>query len=322
MMLGRMMSSAYRPYGYGYGYGPSYYDSYTPYRARYGEYMTTTPSPIIQGQAQTPAPPPKKDVDLCTLARWNREIPFSELPNMVLDFLANDTISGTSTSQKAEFVFTFFKASVDAYENYNSSSDIFTIPVAYDLKKCNFQSGAGFDVTKPAPAGPEEPLLTAVRSIINMYSNQTTDSSKIGELQDIVSAVKECLPRGGVVLHPEVLPCLDFSLTPDQLLKLEEPHSIFANGEVCKRHLNPDMFKCVKTPTGKVSSCTVENLLALNVFARNYYLCTDELEKSTAERLKTAFEGHYVSDGAVTLSASIFPGLVLFGVLLARSFLL
>lgn len=39
--------------------------------------------------------------DTCSLARWNREIPFAELPNMVLEFLTSDTISGNSTANKS-----------------------------------------------------------------------------------------------------------------------------------------------------------------------------------------------------------------------------
>ena len=43
---------------------------------------------------------PEKAVDLCMLARWNRELPFTELPNMAIDFLNNDSISGSTILEK------------------------------------------------------------------------------------------------------------------------------------------------------------------------------------------------------------------------------
>lgn len=60
---------------------------------------------------------------------------------------------------------------------------------------------------------------------------------------DVVAAAKACLPHGAVK-NPEVLQCLDFSLTPDQLVKLQEAHSIFSNGEIC-RSVWPSLFNLI-----------------------------------------------------------------------------
>ncbi|OQV13905.1 hypothetical protein BV898_11900 [Hypsibius exemplaris] len=289
MYLGSVMSRMSHPYGYGYGGGygyPSPYSTYVPYRNHYGSYYeTTTPSPLINtNQAALNVPvAPKKDVDLCTLARWNRELPFAEMPNMIIEFLANDTVSNATTSEKARFVYDFFKSSTDAYAAYDSASDIFTIPSGYDLSQCNFGSTQNFNPTSPA-GNVEEPILTAARAIINTYSNASKDADA---LKDVVDAAKLCLPRGGVVSQPQVLPCLDFTLNPDQLLKLEEPHSIFGSGEICRRSLNPDMFKCVPAAS-EAGACKLEHLVALNAFARNYYLCSSELEKDTMDRIEAS----------------------------------
>ncbi|GAV01753.1 hypothetical protein RvY_12412 [Ramazzottius varieornatus] len=294
--MGRMMGSLYHPYGYGYGgYGYSPYQSYVPYRDQYGQYYaTTTPSPLISGnQAVTPAV--KKELDLCTLARWNRELPFTELPNMALQFLMNDSVSGISTIDKAKFLQGFFKNASEGYKTYNSSADIFTIPATYDLTICNFQNAADVDVTKTVSSGTvEEPLITALRAIIQQYAN----SADLHGLADVVTAAKACLPRprgeGQPPTNLQVLPCLDYSLSPDQLMKLDKPQSVFGNEEVCHRQLNPDMFKCIPD-TDDQGGCTQEHLVALNVFARNYYLCAKELDDDTLHKLQA--QGGQVSSG-------------------------
>lgn len=55
---------------------------------------------------------------------------------------------------------------------------------------------------------------------------------------DVVTAVKACLPRptseGQPPTNLQVLPCLDYSLSPDQLMKLDKPQSVFGNEEVCQ----------------------------------------------------------------------------------------
>ncbi|XP_055347585.1 uncharacterized protein LOC129594798 isoform X2 [Paramacrobiotus metropolitanus] len=304
--LGRMMS---RPWGYGgYGYpyyggyyGGSPYYGYVPYRERYHDYFTTTMPPTGMLRVTTPAQ--AKDIDLCTLARWNRELPYSEVPNMALLFLSNDTVSGNTTADKAKFVYEFFNELPRAYASYNSSGDIFTIPAAYDLKKCNIQNTEGADVTQPPAANTvEEPILTAARNVINLYSNV----SKVPDnLPDLVTAARACIPRSDNIAHPEVLACLDFSVTPDQLVSLSEAKSMFSNGEICRKQLNPDMLKCV--PSGDTATCRLEHLVALNLFARNYYMCTAELEEETARRIRerTEEEAYWYGNGANNNSAFI-----------------
>jgi hypothetical protein len=51
---------------------------------------------------------------------------------------------------------------------------------------------------------------------------------------DVVDAAKACLPQGPTVTNPEVLGCIDFSLSPEQMLKLEVPHSMFGSSEICR----------------------------------------------------------------------------------------
>lgn len=47
-------------------------------------------------------PEKEDDIDSCVLARWNYEYPYSELPNLAIAFLVNDTVSGSTISEKSE----------------------------------------------------------------------------------------------------------------------------------------------------------------------------------------------------------------------------
>ena len=105
----------------------------------------------------------------------------------------------------------------------------------------------------------------------------------------MVDAAKACLPQGPNITNPEVLACIDFSLGPDQMLKLETPHSMFGSAEICRRQLSPDMFKCVPKAVG--SPCKMEHLATLNLFARNFYLCSEAMGANTVAGLEAHSSG-------------------------------
>ena len=150
-MLGSMIaSSVYRDHSgccYGCGcayYGvppPYYYDTYVPYRYRYLTDSNETKSNTTatsNGMTSPTVPPIVKSINLCTLARWNMELPFTELPNMVMSFLADDKISGVSGQDKAGFFYNFLTTTAESYGSLNATTNVFIIPPSYDLKVCNF----------------------------------------------------------------------------------------------------------------------------------------------------------------------------------------
>ncbi|GAU87643.1 hypothetical protein RvY_00459-2 [Ramazzottius varieornatus] len=311
------MGYGYGGYGYGgmgyggMGYGGGMCDTcsmggYVPYRDRYRDYYPTDNQQVItnpannnnnnvntQGAVASVNQPaiaateaPQKSVDLCMLARWNRELPFAELPNMALDFLATNLISGNTTSDKAKFMYEFLTVSVEAYEKYNSSADIFTIPASFDINTCNIKVSKTQLVNAATAVQQEEPIMTSLRHMLSLYSNKSTDAD---DLTDVVNAAKACLPQGPNITNPEVLPCIDFSLSPDQMLKLETPHSMFGSAEICRRQLSPDMFKCVPKVVG--NPCKMEHLATLNLFARNFYLCSEAIGENTVAGLEAHSSG-------------------------------
>ncbi|OQV13906.1 hypothetical protein BV898_11901 [Hypsibius exemplaris] len=230
---------------------------------------------------------PNQHIDLCTLARWNRELPFADIPNMALQFLQNDAISGSTIADKSKFMYDFLKKTADVYSNYNSSADVFAMPKRVkSVSRCLFPLSQSFEATVP-PTGAEEPLLTALRYMIGQYS-YTSKEGKLN-LQDVVDAVKVCLPKTNAPIGDgemiRILPCMDFSLKPQQLLKLHRPHSIFGNQEVCRLHLDKDIFKCLPSDVDKWT-CKLEHLVALNLFARNFYICPSQLELQTMSKVQ------------------------------------
>ena len=147
--------SSYGGYGMPMGgcgmYGcPSPYTTYVPYRDRYQEYypqQPAQPTGVAQpggvdqqnsqdfgaagsshtgvatgGQQPTATETPAKNIDLCMLARWNRELAFAEMPNMALDFLANNNVSGNSTSDKAKWVAASSSNNVTQSKKHGQSS--------------------------------------------------------------------------------------------------------------------------------------------------------------------------------------------------------
>ena len=60
---------------------------------------------------------------------------------------------------------------------------------------------------------------------------------------DVVAAAKVCLPKKvngkeGLV-NSEILPCLNYILTPEHLVKLDKPQSVFGSPEICRWEFQP-----------------------------------------------------------------------------------
>ncbi|OQV17702.1 hypothetical protein BV898_08159 [Hypsibius exemplaris] len=136
----------------------------------------------------------------------------------------------------------------------------------------------------------EEPFKTAVRHIVKLYSNVSLEQQMI---LDLVTAVKHCYPEN-VIPPKEIRTCLDYSISSDQVISLQNQTSIFHNEEICKRYLSPDIAKCV--PKGSTFSCTIGDLVNLNVFARNYYLCEQSVDQSLIDALQNRQLGNLASD--------------------------
>ncbi|XP_055353807.1 uncharacterized protein LOC129599550 [Paramacrobiotus metropolitanus] len=337
-LLGRMVAgSHYRDaygccYDCGCGYyGPTpawYYDSYVPYRYSYyaessAPSVYTTPSPANTAEK----------VDVCTLARWNLELPFSELPNMILRFIASENISGSSDAGKARFMLEVLNTSAETYGNLPEKANIFQIDKSYDLKQCNIQIKRrnATQLENPTPtmnvtAGnnttahkhlakiqkwrsknlhkgslicrspevaqfieechfppPEEPIFAGIAQLKSVYLNTSGADGNATTAKDVLSnlitAAKNCYPAD---VKPDVhlAPCLDFSLDAAQLRSLSTAGSVFGNEDLCRKFLTPDVKKCTTPPPSAVSRCSSADLLTLNVFARNFYLCEEPVDSS------------------------------------------
>jgi hypothetical protein len=101
--LGRMIGRAatVNPHNNQIPYEPQpyYYESYVPFRSRF---VVSQGSLEAKGSSKEgDVPKKKRNIELCMLHRWNQELPFTEIPNMAMAFLANDTISGNDLNAKA-----------------------------------------------------------------------------------------------------------------------------------------------------------------------------------------------------------------------------
>ncbi|OWA55057.1 hypothetical protein BV898_19442 [Hypsibius exemplaris] len=77
--------------------------------------------------------------------------------------------------------------------------------------------------------------------------------------------------------------CLDYSIEPEQILRLRHADSIFNNDEICRKYLSPRLLAC-ETKSGK--GCSVHHLVSINMFARNYYLCSESIHGDTVHILQ------------------------------------
>ncbi|OWA50401.1 hypothetical protein BV898_14920 [Hypsibius exemplaris] len=235
-------------------------NSHVPFRYRY-KYSSYFYTPKAQ-----PEDPTASRIDPCMLARWNYELPFSELPNMASGLLASDMMSGETTNAKARFMGELLSLSLESYLSLESSAgDVFEIPAGFDLTKCNLKKAE------------DEPLLTSVNQLLKLYSDRaaTTDL-----LLGLTKAAKACLSReeqqqgqGQGSFPLELVPCLDFSFGSEQVLKQVTPKSIFYNEEICRKYLNPNIRDCI--PLQPTHPCGADHIEALNKFARQYYQCPE-----------------------------------------------
>lgn len=84
--------------------GDSYLAAYIPFRYRFRGKNDSTQTADIATTSTTAMPLKSDDSPpslLCALQRWNRELPFTELPNMLLSFISDDEHSGKEYSEKA-----------------------------------------------------------------------------------------------------------------------------------------------------------------------------------------------------------------------------
>ncbi|XP_055353817.1 uncharacterized protein LOC129599555 [Paramacrobiotus metropolitanus] len=120
-ILGRVMSASnHRHY-------------YVPYRHS-SAYTTASPPSATSG---TPGTLPTRSY--CSLARWNMELPFSELPNMALHFLANDSASGATFTEKAGFLAEMLNSTLAVYGDLPAAADAFQLDSGLNISKCNFR---------------------------------------------------------------------------------------------------------------------------------------------------------------------------------------
>ncbi|GAU95130.1 hypothetical protein RvY_06805 [Ramazzottius varieornatus] len=280
--LGRTMSSLRQPPYHAFVDRTNpLYGQYVPFRDKYKQPPTSVVYPTVfyATSNQPTQRKVEKQYEMCTLARWNRELPFTELPNMMMHFLTNDNVSGNTTEDKSGFLQQFLQDALQAYNTYNSSADVFTLFAGYDLAYCRFQNTTGVNLTTTiGNATIEEPLITAMRHIFHLYANSTKNNTL---LQDTVTAMKNCAPgqtsQLGVPMEmffASTVPCQNFALGPEDLLNLTNAQSVFGNSEICHRRLNPTIASCAA-----FSYCNQDDLIALNLFARNFYLCEGELDE-------------------------------------------
>ncbi|GAU95669.1 hypothetical protein RvY_07252 [Ramazzottius varieornatus] len=259
---------------------PIYANSHVPFRYRY-KYSTyyypvkALPADLSETSART--------VDPCMLARWNFELPFSELPNMAAGLLANDMVSGESTTAKARFIAELLRLSLDSYVQMESSGDVFEIPQGFDLSKCNFKKS-------------EDPLSLSVNHLLKLYAERSATSEL---LLDLVKASKACLGSEDRSVPLELLGCVDFSFGSEQVLQQQSYRSIFANDEICRRYLQPNFRDCLPLET---HPCNTDHIETLNTFARFFYLCPDLGNRSASVSTSGAFHPASHPDGASAAS--------------------
>ncbi|XP_055346519.1 uncharacterized protein LOC129593995 [Paramacrobiotus metropolitanus] len=319
-LLGRMLSGSSRHYYYDY----DYYNYYVPYRYNYRPYDTydayPPPSPVVVVNAPgtavpltTTSAPVAKSKSFCALARWNMELPFSELPNMALQFLSNDSVSGATSTDKAKFMFELLNGTLQSYGDLPVSADVFQLDSSLSVSQCGFrtpnpraryagaqraaapiqekkavicgfsqkdQNGvrSAFDVDcdrSNASNAPEvdEPFVISINNLLAKYASPAGDTSDL--FSDVVSASKACLgdPQRLNNWPASLYPCLDFAVDAAQTTALHNEDSMFGNEELCRKHLNPDISQCLRGAT--TTSCGLNELTNLQVLARNFYLCAE-----------------------------------------------
>ncbi|GAV03498.1 hypothetical protein RvY_13911-2 [Ramazzottius varieornatus] len=195
-----------------------YGNSYIPYRYRCQTSGHCSPRPALAQPTEPPiaSPRPRIPIPPCVHLRWNYELPFSELPNLVFSFLAFDMVSGQTLTEKSRFLSILLEAGANAYMSANSSADVFEVPDAIDTTSCSIKRSV-------------EPLIDSLHQLLNLY---TSRDQRL--LLTLVQATKACLDKSEMPFPQELLPCLDYSFGQEQLLDLLQPRSVFGNRELCR----------------------------------------------------------------------------------------
>ncbi|OQV18419.1 hypothetical protein BV898_07621 [Hypsibius exemplaris] len=240
-------------------------------------------------------------VDPCVLMRWNRELPFTEIPRMTIGFLANDSVSGDSIAAKSQFLKEFFSMTRAAFGTGDPSFDAFAVPNDTNWEVCQLRSpgrrSQSSDFTfVPGPAAgstkcliatrmkieiaecgqnirstePEEAVeivYTAIDRISDLYTNDSAESSNV--FRDLVRASALCSAV------PSIETCLNFALSAEDFWSLKNPVAIFSNEEVCRRFLQPNKQRCLDAAKSlpERNACGLRELTTIIAFARQFFLC-------------------------------------------------
>ncbi|XP_055332040.1 uncharacterized protein LOC129583993 [Paramacrobiotus metropolitanus] len=210
-----------------------------------------------------------KLIDVCWLYRWNFEFPLARLPGVIIAFLADDTISGSNFQDKADFLAGFMQHALDVYNKMRQSPErlftVFQIPSGTILKHCEAVAA-------------EEPFTIAVHNLLGIYSAHTIHREFLADLVEASTVCTDEIAKEPV-FH-EVSPCFFYKINVSQLLDLRKPDSIFRNDDICRYYFSPPMLSCISRAWS--SNCTVDMLLTINMFIRNFFLCAESLPRDTA----------------------------------------
>ncbi|XP_055327330.1 uncharacterized protein LOC129580702 [Paramacrobiotus metropolitanus] len=269
--------------------------------------------------------------DACYLERWNKELPFSELPHMLLTFLSSDDISGSSEQDKLSFFTGFLNKSQAAYIIKDSKSKVFDIPTKYSkyIAKCptaldtsqaaldseislnatnvtTWNAGAlvqwntmvkrgdraicgvtGIQKPQGCKKSQElsslDPFYVGVDQLIRMYGDTRT-YSKSKMLKDVIQAAKHCYNENSFPDSARMIPCLDFAIGSGQMRNLSSARSIFGNEEICQKFLASNLDKCPSA-----GECTQTDIININVFVRNYFLCAEPVDQTLLIRFNRGY---------------------------------
>ncbi|XP_055328117.1 uncharacterized protein LOC129581198 isoform X2 [Paramacrobiotus metropolitanus] len=218
-------------------------------------------------------------IPFCSLVRLNYELPFTELPNLVAATLSSDMLSGNTMVQKLRFLLEIFQASLDKYMTSDSSGEIFVAPQNSDSSTCKFKRST-------------EPLMRSLYTFMNILS---TREGGEGFVTALTKSAKACKDKEDEYYPLSLLPCLDFSVGSEQVLLLQDQRTLFGNQELCRRFLKVNISRCLLMD--QPHSCTEEHLVALNNFARRFYMCVGILQHSSSSgQVEEIYVGEPVVD--------------------------
>ncbi|XP_055351202.1 uncharacterized protein LOC129597604 [Paramacrobiotus metropolitanus] len=283
--------------------------------------------PFMSFTSTTHAPESQQEnhnIDPCLLVQWNYEFKFTELPNLLVGLIANDSASGESVQDKFNFlqVFVAMIAEMSETVDIDHSEAVFRIPEGYSSERCRPN---GERVARSTADGslatrcdiarrmrmtlPEchieenpterplewtfttRPVHTAIEGLHSVYLNPNRSTN---DFKELVRSVKNCYAHTGRPRYEQQHSCLDFHINPETILSNLPPdhhNSLFGNKDVCRQFLNFDLLSCANpNPVeGDDADCSIDDLLVINAFSRNIYLCSHEIEPEMIEAIQRRF---------------------------------